>query len=252
MISRGSREGRSSGIIARRHPEMMLFAYSRQVAACQLVAYSSFVDICPDSVPSISGQIAPWSTRRQPAKQPPNFTFARRAISGWPTIPHVAESLDERPPDRLRRPRARAGLEARRFADARPSCTPRPAIPASASRPRSSRSTWPIMRRSPRSAGSKAIGLVVVGPGGAAGRRASPTTCAAAGIRVFGPSQAAARLEGSKGFTKDLCADSAFRPPPMAASPIARGGQGLCPRAGRADRRQGRRPRGGQGRHRRR
>ncbi|PLP59762.1 phosphoribosylamine--glycine ligase [Mesorhizobium loti] len=28
----------------------------------------------------------------------------------------------------------------------------------------------------------------------------------AAGIRVFGPSKAAARLEGSKGFTKDLCA----------------------------------------------
>ena len=26
------------------------------------------------------------------------------------------------------------------------------------------------------------------------------------GIRVFGPSKAAARLEGSKGFTKDLCA----------------------------------------------
>ena len=28
----------------------------------------------------------------------------------------------------------------------------------------------------------------------------------AAGIKVFGPSQAAAKLEGSKGFTKDLCA----------------------------------------------
>src|SRR5262245_18711295 len=27
-----------------------------------------------------------------------------------------------------------------------------------------------------------------------------------AGIRVFGPSRAAAELEGSKGFTKDLCA----------------------------------------------
>ena len=33
-------------------------------------------------------------------------------------------------------------------------------------------------------------------------------TCAAAGIRVFGPSKAAAQLEGSKGFTKDLCADT--------------------------------------------
>jgi phosphoribosylamine---glycine ligase len=49
------------------------------------------------------------------------------------------------------------------------------------------------------------IGLVVVGPeaplvaGLADDLRAS-------GIRVFGPSAAAAQLEGSKGFTKDLCA----------------------------------------------
>src|ERR1700720_3426867 len=48
------------------------------------------------------------------------------------------------------------------------------------------------------------IGLVVVGP--------EAPLCAgivddlaAAGIKAFGPSQAAARLEGSKGFTKDLC-----------------------------------------------
>ncbi|MBS3648283.1 phosphoribosylamine--glycine ligase [Pseudaminobacter sp. 19-2017] len=51
----------------------------------------------------------------------------------------------------------------------------------------------------------KDIGLVVVGP-------EAPLVAGlsdhlrAAGIRVFGPSQAAARLEGSKGFTKDLCA----------------------------------------------
>jgi phosphoribosylamine--glycine ligase len=51
----------------------------------------------------------------------------------------------------------------------------------------------------------KAIGLVVVGP-------EAPLVAGLAdhlrreGIRVFGPSQAAARLEGSKGFTKDLCA----------------------------------------------
>ena len=49
------------------------------------------------------------------------------------------------------------------------------------------------------------IDLVVVGPeaplvAGVADR------CRAAGISVFGPSAAAARLEGSKGFTKDLCA----------------------------------------------
>ena len=49
------------------------------------------------------------------------------------------------------------------------------------------------------------IGLVVVGP-------EAPLVAGladdlrAADIRVFGPSKAAARLEGSKGFTKDLCA----------------------------------------------
>jgi phosphoribosylamine--glycine ligase len=48
------------------------------------------------------------------------------------------------------------------------------------------------------------IGLVVVGPEGplCAGIVDDLT---AAGIKAFGPSQAAARLEGSKGFTKDLC-----------------------------------------------
>jgi phosphoribosylamine--glycine ligase len=49
-----------------------------------------------------------------------------------------------------------------------------------------------------------AIDLVVVGP-------EAPLVAGigdalrAAGLRVFGPSKAAARLEGSKGFTKDLC-----------------------------------------------
>ncbi len=52
---------------------------------------------------------------------------------------------------------------------------------------------------------AKEIGLVVVGP-------EAPLVAGladdlrAAGIRVFGPSRAAAQLEGSKGFTKDLCA----------------------------------------------
>jgi phosphoribosylamine---glycine ligase len=48
------------------------------------------------------------------------------------------------------------------------------------------------------------IDLVVVGPEG--------PLCAGvvddlvdAGIKAFGPTRAAARLEGSKGFTKDLC-----------------------------------------------
>jgi phosphoribosylamine---glycine ligase len=50
-----------------------------------------------------------------------------------------------------------------------------------------------------------AIGLVVVGP-------EAPLVAgivddlAAAGIKAFGPTRMAARLEGSKGFTKDLCA----------------------------------------------
>ncbi|SFS11518.1 phosphoribosylamine--glycine ligase [Sphingomonas jatrophae] len=50
-----------------------------------------------------------------------------------------------------------------------------------------------------------AIGLVVIGP-------EAPLVAGladdlrAAGFAVFGPSAAAARLEGSKGFTKDLCA----------------------------------------------
>jgi phosphoribosylamine--glycine ligase len=51
----------------------------------------------------------------------------------------------------------------------------------------------------------KAIDLVVIGPEAplVAGLA---DALGAAGIRVFGPSKAAARLEGSKGFTKDLCA----------------------------------------------
>ena len=50
------------------------------------------------------------------------------------------------------------------------------------------------------------IGLVVIGP-------EAPLVAGladdlqAAGVKVFGPSRAAAELEGSKGFTKDLCAE---------------------------------------------
>jgi len=51
---------------------------------------------------------------------------------------------------------------------------------------------------------ARAIDLVVVGPEGplAAG---IVDDLERAGIKAFGPSKAAARLEGSKGFTKDLC-----------------------------------------------
>lgn len=50
------------------------------------------------------------------------------------------------------------------------------------------------------------IGLIVIGP-------EAPLTAglsdalSSAGFRVFGPSQAASQLEGSKGYTKDLCRD---------------------------------------------
>ncbi len=51
----------------------------------------------------------------------------------------------------------------------------------------------------------RAIGLVVIGPE-APLVDGLADTLRAAGVPVFGPSAAAARLEGSKGFTKDLCA----------------------------------------------
>mgnify|MGYP003677771675 FL=1 len=73
-----------------------------------------------------------------------------------------------------------------------------------------------------------AIDLVVVGPEG-------PLVLGlvdrlqAAGILAFGPSQAAARLEGSKGFMKDICAKYAIPPAgyqrftdPIAAKDFAR------------------------------
>ena len=55
-----------------------------------------------------------------------------------------------------------------------------------------------------RLAREKAIDFVVVGPEGplVAG---IADDLSAAGFKVFGPSKAAAQLEGSKGFTKDLC-----------------------------------------------
>ncbi|UUR09465.1 phosphoribosylamine--glycine ligase [Sphingomonas glaciei] len=49
------------------------------------------------------------------------------------------------------------------------------------------------------------IGLVVIGPEAPLVAGVADA-CRAAGIPVFGPSAAAAMLEGSKGFTKDLCA----------------------------------------------
>ena len=60
------------------------------------------------------------------------------------------------------------------------------------------------MRRVVAFCRTSGIDLVVVGP-------EAPLVAglvddlAAAGIQAFGPSRAAARLEGSKGFTKELC-----------------------------------------------
>ncbi len=52
---------------------------------------------------------------------------------------------------------------------------------------------------------AKAIGLVVIGPE-APLVDGLADSLRGAGVPVFGPSKAAAQLEGSKGFTKDLCA----------------------------------------------
>ena len=62
---------------------------------------------------------------------------------------------------------------------------------------------------------TRAVDLVVVGPEaplveGLADR------LSAEGIAVFGPSRAAARLEGSKGFTKDLCERAGIPTAPFA------------------------------------
>jgi phosphoribosylamine--glycine ligase len=51
---------------------------------------------------------------------------------------------------------------------------------------------------------AKSIDLVIVGPE-APLVKGIVDDLTSAGIRTFGPSKAAARLEGSKGFTKDLC-----------------------------------------------
>ena len=94
---------------------------------------------------------------------------------------------------------------------------------------------------------AQAIDLVVVGP--------EAPLCAgivddlaAAGIKAFGPSKAAAQLEGSKGFTKDLCKANNIPTAAYERFTAAAPRQGLCARAGRADRGQGRRARRRQGR----
>ena len=71
----------------------------------------------------------------------------------------------------------------------------------------------------------KDIGLVIVGP-------EAPLVAGLADdleaqdIAVFGPSKAASQLEGSKGFTKDLCAEFNIPTPHRRQSRRARSGQG--------------------------
>jgi phosphoribosylamine--glycine ligase len=56
-----------------------------------------------------------------------------------------------------------------------------------------------------RACEGRGVRLVVIGPEGPLVDGLADAL-RGAGVRVFGPSQAAAQLEGSKGFTKDLCA----------------------------------------------
>ena len=70
----------------------------------------------------------------------------------------------------------------------------------------------------------------------------------AAGIKAFGPSKWAARLEGSKGFTKDLCKANKIPTAPMSASRAPRAAKDYVREQRRADRGEGRRARRRQGR----
>ena len=70
----------------------------------------------------------------------------------------------------------------------------------------------------------------------------------AAGFKAFGPTRAAGQLESSKNFTKALCRANNIPTAAYEHFTDADEGKGLHPRAGRADRGQGRRPRRRQGR----
>ena len=82
------------------------------------------------------------------------------------------------------------------------------------------------------------IDLVVVGP--------EAPLCAgivddlaAAGIKAFGPTRAAAQLEGSKGFTKDLCRANRIPTAAYERFTAAAPAKGYVARKRGADRRQG-------------
>ena len=100
-------------------------------------------------------------------------------------------------------------------------------------------------------AAGEGIALTVVGPEAplAAG---VVDLFRARGLRIFGPTRAAAQLESSKAFAKDFMQRHRIPTAASATFADAAAAHRAHRRAGRADRRQGRRPRGRQGRRRRR
>ena len=133
----------------------------------------------------------------------------------------VVHSRDERPRRRIGRPRARARVEAglgrggRRGArGARESRHRRRSRPATRCAPKTTRGCSRLCREHgdrPRRHRAR----------GAARRRTSRTRCGTAASPVFGPSAAAARIEGSKGFAKDVMRRPAS-PPPRGSTSRAR------------------------------
>ncbi len=91
------------------------------------------------------------------------------------------------------------------------------------------------------------VDFVVVGPD-AAVAAGVVDDLNAAGFKAFGPTRAAAQLESSKNFTKELCRDNNIPTAAYGHFKDADGGEGLHPQAGRADRGEGRRPCRRQGR----
>ena len=85
-------------------------------------------------------------------------------------------------------------------------CTPRPATPGSRARPPCTRATSPTPTAAAALAVELGVDLVVVGPEGPLVARRRPTPPRRAASRRFGPSAAAAMLEGSKAFAKDVMA----------------------------------------------
>ena len=126
----------------------------------------------------------------------------------------------ERPADRLRRPRACAGLGDLGQPAADASSTARPAMPASPRSPNASPSIPPTTPRSSRFCRDQRHRLRRHRPRGAAGRGPGRRSARGRhqGVRAVQGRGAARRL---KGFTKDLCRESASRPPPTAASRCA-------------------------------